>query len=370
MIIDLMEIEPELRDPIPRPMRWEFEADAPENYRKKTTRLLQYGLATRARILQCEWFDDGRMDEIGPSIRARYEYYDQDNRPYVKTFESSYDGWHLALNTSQYYSTLVRTWHVGGYVTVLYPDTNPLHSRIYNELNIRLSSPPPAKQHCLCCGHQTLEPQAFGRCPHCGHFTLKRAASDNPCRVCGWATEGDNPVLIEQARENYRLFGRCDESEISWEQPQPYPEEVNTLRFVPPLIWLVNLTPDTYWEGIWEALQPFHNELKQGWQLLIAQHLNEDKFFPTTWWNMYDPKEIGFIAWRSSFEEALAPLELSDTAVRNLCNALVEGLMPRHYILDTMKLKKYEPIADWSYWFLITDEWRTIECRFGKIKVR
>ena len=191
-----------------------------------------------------------------------------------------------------------------------------------------------------------------------------------PCRVCGWAAEGDNPVPIEQARMNCHLFGRCDEDEVYWEQPQPYPEEINTPRFVPPRIWLVSLTPDTYWEGIWDALQPFHSKFKQDWQLLIAKHPNSDKSSPTAWWDMYNPEETGFIAWRSSFEEALASLEPPDTAVRNLCNALVEGLMPRHYILDTAKLKEYEPVADWSYWFLITDEWRTIECRFGKIKAR
>ena len=237
---------------------------------------------------------------------------------------------------------------------------------------IELISPPPAKQHCPCCGHQTLEAHEFEACPHCGHFTVVKAASDNSCRVCGWAAKGDKPVPVGQARMNYRLFGRCSEDEFYWEQPHPYPEEITTPRFVPPRIWLVNLTPDTYWDGIWEALQPFHDKSQQDWQLLIAQHPNpnRDKSSPTVWWNMYSPKETGFIVWRSSFEEMLAPLELPDTVVHNLCNALIEGLMPRNYILDTTKLKKYEPVADWSYWFLITDELHTIECRFGKTKAR
>ncbi len=368
-MIDLTEIEPELRDPIPRLMRWEFEAGMPANYREKVTRLLQHGVATRAYILQCEWFDDGRTDEIGPSIRARYEYYDQDNRQYIKTFEGSYDGWHLALNPSNYYSTLVRTWHVGGYVTVLYPATNPLDSHIYNEMSIKLVSPPPAKQLCPCCGHRTLEPEEFVQCPHCGHYTLKKPASEKVCRVCGWVTDGSNPVSIEQARQNYKLFGRCDEVEIYWEQPQPYPEEIITSRFVPPRIWLVDgLSPDTYREGICEALQPFHAKLNEGWQILIAQHSVDNKFHPTSWWEMYTSTEVGFIQWRSTFEEALASLELPETAIRNLCKAMVEGLMPRHFLLDTTKLKAYEPTAEWLYWFLITDEWRVIECRFGKIK--
>jgi hypothetical protein len=47
---------------------------------------------------------------------------------------------------------------------------------------------------------------------------------------------------------------------------------------------------------------------------------------------------------------------------------MVEGLMPRHFLLDTTNLKEYEPTADWLYWFLITDEWHVIECRFGKVK--
>ena len=372
MEINLMEIEPELRDPIPRPMRWEFQAHAGEDYRREVTRLLQHGIATRARILQCEWFDDGRTDEIGPSIRARYEYYDRDKRRHVKTFEGSYDGWHLGLSPTQYYTTLLRTWRVGGYVTVLYPDTNPLDSRLYFDMPIELVSPPPAKQTCPCCGHQTLEAHEFAPCPHCGHLTVKKATVDNSCRVCGWVTGGENPVSVERGRENYKLFGRCDESRDYWywEQPQPFPEEITAPRFVPPHIWLVSLSPDTNVDGIIEALQPFFNELKQGWQLLISQYQTSKKHPPTTWWNMYYPQEVGFIAWRSSFEEALSSLELPDKAVDNLCNALVEGLMPRNYILDTTLLKKYEPIADWSYWFLIIDKRYTIECRFGKLKPR
>jgi hypothetical protein len=94
----------------------------------------------------------------------------------------------------------------------------------------------------------------------------------------------------------------------------------------------------------------------------------DNKFHPTSWWKMYNPTEVGFIQWRSTFEEALAPLESTATAIRNLCIAMVEGLMPRHFLLDTTNLKEYEPTADWLYWFLITDEWHVIECRFGKVK--
>ena len=63
------------------------------------------------------------------------------------------------------------------------------------------------------------------KCPSCGYYTL-RDESDDICRVCAWQDDisqredanyigGPNEVSLNQARENYKLFGASDKKYIA-----------------------------------------------------------------------------------------------------------------------------------------------------------
>jgi hypothetical protein len=62
------------------------------------------------------------------------------------------------------------------------------------------------------------------QCPCCGYYTLQegRSNSFDICRVCFWEDDGvqfhdpdyeggANGVSLNQARENFKKFGACDE---------------------------------------------------------------------------------------------------------------------------------------------------------------
>jgi hypothetical protein len=367
-VVNLLEVEPELRDPLPRPMRWnvypdDFGPRPSAEYEKKLTTLLQQGVATRARILQCEWYDDGRRTELGPSVRARYVYRDQYDRPYIKTIDRGYDAMHCPAG---YAAILRRTWRVGGAVTVLYRISDPSNPTVYHELDVRLVNAPPPKRRCPCCRLLSLEAQEFVQCPTCGQHTLKKPSPQNLCPVCGWVSGGDNPCTLVEGQHNFNLFGACHESVLFGARRPPYPEEIDDHRFEVPRLWFVGLSANDYWRGIWNALEPLRSQIGQGWRILIAEYTRSEKP-PSRWWWMYEPTEVGFLDWRQSLEANLAPLGSTTEVLHELGDALLEGLMPRLHLLKADMLLESHG-TDWSYWFLIKDDSRTVEYRFGRAR--
>ena len=73
------------------------------------------------------------------------------------------------------------------------------------------------------------------RCPCCGHYTLTEAGAYEICPVCFWEDDpvqeedpdyegGANELSLNECRENYRLYGAC-EQRFAGRVRKPLPEE-------------------------------------------------------------------------------------------------------------------------------------------------
>jgi hypothetical protein len=83
----------------------------------------------------------------------------------------------------------------------------------------------PKKYRCPCCGNFTLdnEPGNFDICPVC-YWEDDNIQADDP-----YYEGGANEVSLNQARENYRKFGACEECCLDAVRP-PTEDEKSTLE--------------------------------------------------------------------------------------------------------------------------------------------
>jgi hypothetical protein len=257
---------------------------------------------------------------------------------------------------------LYRTWYVGGSVTILYPENNPADSYLYHDLFAEIISPAAPKGVCSCCTHHTIEVETFVICPTCGHHTLKQPAADRRCRVCAWDVARNAPF---EAARNVYIFGAYSDEALQPEQPKPFPEEVWSERYKPPLIWLVGFSSDE----IWKLLVPVREHFMSNWQLLIALHpVYRVHSKPILWWQNYQPQSMSYLRWNNDLRTLFEPLDLTGEFVDRFCQILLAIGMPNLFLLDPAKLKLYDPIANWTYWCLLASDRHVIEIRFGQAR--
>ncbi len=89
--------------------------------------------------------------------------------------------------------------------------------------------------------HSVIEPQQediIYRCPCCGYRTLDERGGFEICDICFWEDDGQDDydatavrggpngsLSLAQARENFKVFGACEERHIK-NVRKPLPEEI------------------------------------------------------------------------------------------------------------------------------------------------
>lgn len=126
--MSLLEVEPELRVPPPRPMVWASR----HGIRQDVHELLVGGVAVRARVTHADTGWESGC-EAGPYYKIEYEY-EYREKTYTSRWGASYDGLHLAYGAGEYMGWLDGAMREGGTFTVLFLPDAPGKPRVYGTL--------------------------------------------------------------------------------------------------------------------------------------------------------------------------------------------------------------------------------------------